>query len=77
MTNTALLKKKIGASGLKLGFIAEKLGISYHWLNKKISGEVDFKAYEIQILCNLLGIDNLEEKDKIFFALNVEENSTN
>lgn len=68
MTNSELLKKKIDESGLKLGFIAEKLGISYPWLKKKIAGEVAFKAHEIQTLCALLDIKSLREKDLIFFA---------
>ena len=72
MTNTNLLNEKIKTSGLKLGFIAEKLDISYHWLKKKIDGEVAFKAYEIQILCELLNITDLHEKELIFFAENVE-----
>lgn len=76
MTNTDLLQEKINESGLKIGFIAKNLGISYHWLKKKISGEVPFKAYEIQILCDLINITDLEEKDAIFFAKNVEEIST-
>jgi hypothetical protein len=76
MTNTKLLEEKIKKSGLKLGFIAKKLDISYHWLKKKIAGIVAFKAYEIQILCDLLQITDLHEKDAIFFAAFVEENST-
>ena len=76
MTNTYLLSKKIKDSGLKRGFIAEKLGISYDWLKKKIDNEVAFKAIEIQILCDLLGITDLHEKERIFFAMNVEEIST-
>lgn len=76
MTNTKLLKEKIDSSGLKLGFIAEKLGISYHWLKKKIDGNVAFKAIEIQIICSVLNITDLQEKEDIFFASDVEENST-
>ena len=72
MTNSALLSDKIKESGLKLGFIAEKPAISYPWLKRKINGEVPFKAYEIQILCDLLQITDLAEKDRIFFAENVE-----
>lgn len=72
MTNSALLGNKIKESGLKLGFIAEKLEISYPWLKRKINGEVPLKAYEIQILCDLLQITDLAEKDEIFFASNVE-----
>lgn len=76
MTNKRLLKQKIDDSGLKLGFIAEKMDISYGWLKKKIDGRVAFKAYEIQTLCELLQITDLEEKESIFFAENVEESST-
>ena len=68
MTNSKLLQKKIDESGLKKGFIAENLGISTAWLKKKVNGKAHFKAYEIQILCDLLGIVDLEEKDEIFFA---------
>ena len=71
MTNRKLLLQKIESSGLKLGFIAEKLGISYNWLKKKIDGEVPFKVYEVQILCNVLNIRDLQEKENIFFAENV------
>ena len=76
MTNKTELKKRIEESGLKLGFIADKLDISYSWLKKKIDGDVAFKAYEIQILCDLLDIKSLQEKEDIFFATNVEEIST-
>lgn len=76
MTNSALLKKKIKESGVKLGFIVEKLNTSYLWLNKKIENEQDFKAWEIQTLCEILGINDLAEKDRIFFAKNVEKSST-
>lgn len=76
MTNTELLEKKIKDSGLKRGFIAKKLGRSYKWLKRKIEGEVAFTAGEIQILCDVLNITDLHEKDAIFFANNVEKSST-
>ena len=72
MTNSKLLERKIKESGLKRGFIAERLEVSYHWLNKKINNLVPFKAYEIERLCDLLNITDLNEKDAIFFASNVE-----
>ena len=72
MTNTNLLLEKIKESGLKIGYIAESLGISYHWFRKKVHNEVAFKAYEIQILCELLNITDPHEKERIFFAQNVE-----
>jgi hypothetical protein len=76
MVNTVLLERLIRESGLKRGFIAEKLDISLAWLSKKIAGLVPFKAYEIQILCELLNITDLEVKEAVFFAVNVEVSST-
>lgn len=71
MTNTALLEKIIKDKGIKKARIAKAIGVSYGWLKKKINNEVDFKACEIQELCSLLGIDDLELKDKIFFDKDV------
>ena len=68
MTNSELLKQKIKESGLKLGFIVEKLNTSYAWFNKKLENEKDFNATEMQILCDILNITDLEEKDRIFFC---------
>jgi hypothetical protein len=76
MTNSALLKQKIAEKGLKIGFIVEQLGTSYGWFNKKLNNEKDFNAREMQILCDILGITDLAEKDRIFFAKNVEKSST-
>lgn len=76
MTNSELLKKKIDESGLKIGFIVEKLNTSYAWFNKKLNNGKDFNAAEIQTLCEILGITDLAEKDRIFFAKNVEKSST-
>lgn len=76
MTNTDLLKEKIKESGLKIGFIVERLGTSYAWFNKKLENQKDFNAFEIQTLCDVLGISDLAEKDRIFFAKTVEKSST-
>ncbi len=75
MTNTKLLRSYIGKSGYKLVFIAKQLDITYAGLLKKINNETEFKASEIQILCDLLNI-SLEDREKIFFAQNVDETST-
>ena len=68
MTNTALLEKLIEEKGLKRGYIAKRLNISYPCLAKKIRNEVDFKAVEIQILANVLDINDTKLRDQIFFA---------
>lgn len=67
MTNTELLKAKIDESGYKLKYIASKLGITYYGFLKKVNNDTEFKASEIQALCDLLNISG-EEKERIFFA---------
>lgn len=70
MTNTELLEKKIEESGYKRHFIAKAIGLkSAYGLAKKIHNETEFKAAEINALCELLKIDTLEEKEAIFFAV--------
>ena len=71
MSNTALLREKIDESGYKLRFIAKQIGITYAGFLKKINNETEFKASEIQGLKDLLNLTD-EERDKIFFTLNVE-----
>lgn len=66
MTNTNLLKEEIKRSGYKQVFIAEQLGITYQGLLKKENNETEFKASEIQMLCELLNLSH-EKKEKIFF----------
>lgn len=68
MTNTALLKLAIEESGLKIGFIAERVGISRQMLWKKVNNASPFNQYEIEKLCSILGITSLKKKEDIFFA---------
>ncbi|NYB73412.1 toxin-antitoxin system, antitoxin component, Xre family protein [Sedimentibacter hydroxybenzoicus DSM 7310] len=72
MTNTVELKRIIKISGLKYKVIAEKLGITYYALQKKINNINEFKASEISIMCNMLNIKDSNLKEKIFFATHVE-----
>lgn len=76
MTNAKLLREIVEKSGLKYKFIAEKMGLSRFGLMKKIDNENEFKASEIEKLCEILGIDSLEDREDIFFAKVVENEST-
>ena len=67
MTNAVLLRAKIDDSGLKMRFIASKIGIAYQDFLNKMNNKSEFRAGEIQSLCKLLGI-NKEEKEDVFFA---------
>ena len=68
MTNTVKLNDYIQKSGLKKSHIAKVLGLADSTLARKINNAQDFKASEINVLCELLGINSLEEKEAIFFA---------
>lgn len=66
MTNTKFLRSKIDESGYKLRYIAKQLGITYQGFLKKIKNETEFKASEIQVLCELLHLTEAE-RNAIFF----------
>lgn len=69
MTNTQLLVDKIKKSGYKRCYIAKAIGLkSAHGLALKINNKNEFKASEINALCELLNISTLEERQAIFFA---------
>lgn len=68
MTDTAALKTIIKKSGLKYLHIAEELGISYQGLKNKIENINEFKTSEVDAMCRLLNISDLNTKERIFFA---------
>lgn len=73
MTNTTLFRQRVKESGLKYSFLAENLGITTYALQLKIDNKNEFKASEVKVLCDLLHISKLTEKEDIFFADNVDE----
>ena len=74
MVNSKKLKALFIENGVTQKNVAEKLGISKASLNNKILNKNDFKTREIQGLCDILKI---KDKESIFFAFDVENNSTN
>lgn len=67
MTNTVLLEERIAKSGFKKKAIAEKLNLTPYGLQLKVEGKNEFKASEIYLLCELLGIET-GQMEKIFFT---------
>ncbi len=76
MTNTDLLKQKIHESGLKQGWLAEKLSLSESALSLKVNGKRYFNQVEIENLRKLLRLSRADA-EKIFFAKPVGKTSTN
>lgn len=71
MVNTQLLDDKIDKSGLRIGFIIEKLGLSRNGFDKKRKGKTPFRVAEIYVLSDLLKLSEDDQED-IFFQNKVE-----
>lgn len=67
MTNTKLLEDAIQDSGLKKAYLAKKIGLTPAGFRNCVANRAEFKASQINILCDVLGIDDLERKEAIFF----------
>lgn len=76
MTDTVELNRIIRESGLTKSYIANKLGISLFSFQKKRDNKSQFTAEEIKILCSILKIKSLEEKERVFFAEKVDKMPT-
>ena len=72
MTNTKRLEEIIEACGLKKSYIAKMIGVSIRALSMKIRNKTEFKASEIEALCQILSITDLAEKEAVFFAREVD-----
>lgn len=66
MVNTQLLDEKIVDSGLKIGFLIEKLGLSRTGFDKKRKGINQFRVSEVYVLKDLLRLSD-EEEHSIFY----------
>lgn len=68
MVNTMLLKGKIVANGLTQRVLAEKMKISENNLSAKITGKSEFDLSQVMMLCEILNINDPDEKCKIFLC---------
>ena len=71
MTNTELLEERIAKSGKKKVYLAKKCGLTYAGFRNCVTNKAEFKAGQIQTLCEELGITSLKERQAIFFAVDV------
>lgn len=67
MTATEKIRELISSKGLKLNFVANELGISPYALALKLNNQNEFKSSEISIMCQLLDITDLKQKEVLFF----------
>lgn len=67
MTNVSELKELIADSGLKKGYIAERLGLTRAGYMKKENGESEFVASEVAEMSKILSLSNAQVK-RIFLS---------
>ena len=70
MTNTELLEKLIIESGKTRVHLARKCGLTYAGFRNCMTNKAEFKASQIDILCEELNIKSLKLKEAVFFAKN-------
>lgn len=68
MTNTEELERLISESGLKKQYIARSLGLSRQGLDNKIKNRSEFTTSQVNVLCFLLNIKSLKQKECVFFV---------
>ena len=71
--NLAYLECKIKEINIPKSTIAKKMGISRQALYMKMKGDIEFKASEMESLCEILRL-TAAEKSTIFFADEVYKN---
>ena len=76
MTNSSALRELIESKGMKYKHVAQKLGLSGYGLALKIDNKNEFRVTEVKQLCEILGITSLRERERIFFADDVDNKST-
>lgn len=76
MVNTALLEEAIRTSGKRKQYLADRIGCTVQSFRMRVTNRYDFKSSDIDILCQELGITRLTDKERIFFAKNVDNSST-
>lgn len=80
MVDTQLLDEKIHQSGYKIDHIVNTLGMSRNAFHKKRLGKTPFRTSEVYVLCDLLKINDVADKTKIFYpdsqAISGQEEAT-
>jgi hypothetical protein len=73
MVDTDRLRAAVKESGLKYGYIAKRLALSYQGLQNKIENKTEFLFSEAVAFAILLNIASLNEREMIFFKQKVEK----
>jgi DNA-binding Xre family transcriptional regulator len=69
VTNTQLFLKILKEKNMKQKELAAAIGISRQSMSYKINNNREFVPSEIEKICSILGITDLEQRQAIFFAV--------
>ncbi len=67
MTNRELLRDAISSRGLRMKYLAERIGITPQAFSSKMVGKSEFTLYEVGVLRTIMSL-SAEETDAIFFG---------
>ncbi len=70
MTNTEMLEELIRQKGIKKSFLADKLGVTRQTFDSYLKNRSEFRVGQVNILCEVLGIEDPAIKEAVFFAAN-------
>ncbi|MBR2132239.1 MAG: hypothetical protein IJ955_06840 [Oscillospiraceae bacterium] len=77
MTDSKLIRDVIRDRGLKIKYIAKEMGLSPYGLQKKMDNISEFKVSEVEAFCSAVGGLDIQARQRIFFADEVDLKSTN
>lgn len=75
MVNTKKLQGKMKENGFTLKSLADRIGLTPTGLFNKVHNLSEFNVSEVQRMASILALTS-EERDAIFFAQNVDLEST-
>ena len=64
MTNEKLFREIVDKCGLKLQYLAEKMGISYQSLLNKLHGKTEFTVYEVSVFQQITGCSDERKRTR-------------
>ncbi len=76
MTDSKRIKELMREKHTSCSEIAKKLGTSGCLIEKKINNDAEFRYDEIIFICKILKIEDLKERNAIFFVDYVEKMPT-
>ena len=72
MTDRTEFKVALIRANMTMEDLANAIGMSAASLSYKVNNHREFTSSEIKAICEVLAIDDLKEREKIFFANEVD-----